>query len=99
MAAFVSTQISVANATAVKVLDSAEMDRKARFANASGDGTAVHLAYSSGTASGGVRFATVADEATFTFGGMIIPAGEELWVYQTTGSTVTFDVITTSVGR
>jgi hypothetical protein len=95
MAAFTSAEVSVATATPVKVADS---DDFARRVYTSDNTAAFRLAFSSGTASTG---AFVSKLSGFNSGAVdfLLPAGQELWVFQASGSTQTINVLVTTDGE
>ena len=95
MATFTSGTIAVANATAVKLLDSADVDRQVRLYNPGGN--QLRLAFTSGSASTGVSFQGL--DNNNSAGGLVVPADEELWTYQSSGSSCNVELIATSVGR
>jgi hypothetical protein len=90
MAAFVSSRQSIPNATATKIVDADDFDRRV-YVN--GTGTIFRVAFTSATASTGAALGSLAgsnEPAVF-----VLPADEELWVYQNTGNPADVDFLVT----
>lgn len=90
MAAFVSARQSIPNSTATKIVDAADFDRTAYVNGVSG---AFRVAFTNVGASTGAATTSLAGSgypAVF-----VLPADEELWVYQTTGNPADVDFLVT----
>jgi hypothetical protein len=92
MAAFSSAETSVATATAVKVADTDDFQRRVYLSDNTGS---FRVAFTSGSASAG---AFVNKLSGFSSGAVDfpLPAGQELWVYQASGSTQVINVLVTA---
>lgn len=92
MAAFVSARQSIPNATATRIVDAADLDRTV-YVN--GLGTVYRVAFTSGAVSTGAALTSLAGSGAPAV--FVLPADEDLWVYQTGGSTVDVDFLVTLV--
>lgn len=93
MAAFFSTSVTVANTTAIKVVDSEEFDRRVSVNDSTG--SIMRVAFTSADASTGMKVVyvnSVPSQATATFN---LPADHELWVWQDSGGSATAGVLVT----
>jgi hypothetical protein len=95
MAAFTGSEVSVLTATATKVADVDDFTRRVFTADSSG---AFRLSFTSAGASSGafVNKLSPASSGAIDFS---LPAGQELWVYQASGSTQTISVLVTMGGE
>jgi hypothetical protein len=88
MAVFVSGEVTLSAATATKIVDAADFDRRVHLY-----GDAVRVAFTSAAVSTGARLT----ESTLPNGvAVVLPADEELWAYHSTGGSVGFFVTTTA---
>jgi predicted MFS family arabinose efflux permease len=95
MAAFTSTEVSVATATPVKVADSDDFIRRVYTSDNTG---AFRLGFTSGAASTGA-FVNKLSPASSGAVDFPLPAGQELWAYQASGSTQVINVLVTAEGE
>jgi hypothetical protein len=86
MAAFASAEVTLTAATATKLVDAADFDRRVHLY-----GDAVRVAFTSGTVSTGARLGG-GDLMTGT--SLVLPADEELWAYHSSGGPAGFFVTT-----
>lgn len=96
MAAFISSEISVATATPVKVADGDSFTRRVFTGDPTGN---FRLAFTSGDSASGAfvsKLGTSASPGAFNFA---LPAGQELWAYQSSGSTQMLNIIVTADGE
>lgn len=90
MAAFVSARQSIPNATATKIVDPEDFDRMVYVKDlASG----MRAAFTSATASTGAALSSLSGSGVPAV--FVLPADEELWVYQTTGNPADVDFLVT----
>lgn len=95
MAAFSSAEISVATASPVKVADADDFERRVYTSDNAG---AFRIAFSSADAPTGA-FVNKLSPASSGAVNFLLPAGQQLWVYQASGSTQTINVLITSDGE
>jgi len=88
MAAFVSVESSLSAATATKLVDAADFDRRVRIY-----GDAVRVAFTSAVVSAGAR---ISGSDLVGSVSIVLPADEELWAYHASGTTVGYLVTTTA---
>jgi hypothetical protein len=90
MAAFISSRQSIPNATATKIVDADDFDRMAYVKDQAGG---MRVAFTSAAVSTGAALSSLAgsnEPAMF-----VLPADEELWVYQSTGNPADVDFLVT----
>lgn len=95
MAAFSSAEVSVATATAIKVADADDFERRVFTSDNSG---AFRVAFTSADAPTGafVNKLSPASSGAINFS---LPSGQELWVYQASGSTQIINLLVTTDGE
>lgn len=89
MAAFGSGEVSLSAATATKIVDAAEFDRRVIA-----HGDTVRVAFTSGSASTGAKISDLSP--TNTVAVFALPAGQELWVYSSSPSIISYLVTNTA---
>lgn len=96
MTSFSSVEVSVANTTAVKVVDAADFDREIWI----NDSTAANMrvAFTSAAASTGVKISKLVVAVSGVTARFVAPAGQELWVWQDSGNSATASVFVTARG-
>lgn len=92
MTAFVSTEITVANTTAVKAVDSEAFNRLVTIHDPAGG---LRVAFTSASASTGMKVARMIPSTTQAVATFALPAGQELWVWQDSGNTASVPVFVT----
>lgn len=95
MAAFSSAEVSVATATPVKVADADDFERRVFTSDGSGS---FRIAFTSAGASTGA-FVNKLSPASSGAVDFPLPSGQELWVYQASGSTQVINVLVTAAGE
>lgn len=96
MPSFLSTETAVANATAVKVVDAADFNRVVVINDSTG--SSMRIAFTSADASTGMKvnmFEIYSGQPTARF---VLPAAQELWVWQNSGNSATATVLVTATG-
>jgi hypothetical protein len=91
---FVSTEIAVADSTAVRLVSAAQFNRALTI---SADGT-TRFAFTSGAASTGIKVSALGDHSN-AIGRFTLPAGEEAWVWQNSGGSINVQVLATAIAR
>lgn len=97
MSAFVSAEQSISAASATKIVDAEEFDRRVYLYD--GNVGTLRIAYTSGTASSGLHATVIAPAGGGGATGsavFVLPADQELWVYSSSAVTVQFLVTTTA---
>ena len=89
MAAFVSKQQSISAASATKIVDAADFDRRVVLS-----GT-VHFAFTSGDAPTGIT-TNETQPSNAAIAVFALPADEELWVYSSGATSISVLVTTTA---
>lgn len=92
MTAFVSTGITVANATAVKAVDLEAFDRQVTAYDSSG---ALRVAFTSASASTGMPLSKMIPTTTQAVATFALPANQELWLWQDSGNSAVIPVFVT----
>jgi hypothetical protein len=90
MAAFVSSRQSIPNTTTTKIVDADDFNRRVYVKDQAGG---MRVAFTSAAASTGAVLSSLAgsnEPAVF-----VLPADEELWVYQNTGNPADVDFLVT----
>jgi hypothetical protein len=95
MAAFVSKEQSIPNASATKIVDSADFDRTVVF-NGSGQ---MRIAFTSSSVTTGAVAGGLALSVSINAMQFVLPAHEELWVYQSSGNPATVSYLVTPIAR
>lgn len=95
MASFVSAEQSIPNATATKIVDAADFDRAVAF-NGSGQ---MRIAFTSGAVTTGAVATLLALSVSINAVQFVLPADEELWVYQSSGNPANVSYLVTSIAR
>ena len=90
MAAFVSARQSIANTTATKIVDSADFDRTVYVKD---QASGMRVAFTSAASSTGAVLSSLSASGTLAV--FVLPADEELWVYQNTGNPADVDFLVT----
>jgi hypothetical protein len=96
MTAFISSEVSVATATPVKVADVDDFTRRVFTGDPSG---AFRLGFTSASVSTGALVNKLGSSSASGAVDFMLPAGQELWVYQASGSTQTINVLVTTGGE
>ncbi len=92
MAAFTSGDTTISASTAPKIVDAEDFDRRVILYDGTG-GTRV--AFTSGTASTGAKITSLALNGQGSLAAeFVIPADEELWVYNSSSASVQYLVTT-----
>lgn len=90
MAAFLSDEVSVATATATKVVDAEVFTRRVFIADNTGNS---RVAFTSADAPTGAVLIRLANSGALDFP---LPAGQELWVYQASGAPTNVNLLVTA---
>lgn len=90
MAAFVSARQSISNASATKIVDADEFDRRVYIKD---QASGMRVAFTSASASTGAVISSLSASGTPAV--FVVPADEELWVYQSTGNPADVDFLVT----
>lgn len=95
MASFVSAEQSIPNTTATKIVDSADFDRSIAF-NGSGQ---MRIAFTGAAVTTGAVAKQLALSVSIDAVQFVLPADEELWVYQSSGNPATVSYLVTPIAR